>query len=312
MQATINNKALQAVLLVALILGGIILSSFLTFALLAAFGLDVYVIENMGKGFWENLTLIKCIQILTSVLVFVFPAIAFAAIIYKKPAQYLQLTTKTSSNQWLTGTLLTAGIILFSFPFMAYVLQWNMALELPEAFSEMENWMRLQEESMKELTLAFLQMESIGSLLFTLILVAVAPAISEELLFRGVIQQWFGSFMNVHVAILTASILFSAMHMQFLGFFPRLFIGMYLGYIFYWTGNLWFPIIGHFINNGIQVLAVYFGALDIEAAANAPETQIPIWGALLSLITITIFGLAIKRYFQNNPTDKLINENYFK
>ena len=89
-------------------------------------------------------------------------------------------------------------------------------------------------------------------------MIAIIPAIGEELLFRGVIQRLFINWTkNAHWGILITSILFSALHMQFFGFFPRMMLGILFGYLFLWSGSLWLPILCHFINNGSAVVYVY-------------------------------------------------------
>jgi membrane protease YdiL (CAAX protease family) len=93
-----------------------------------------------------------------------------------------------------------------------------------------------------------------------MLMIAILPAIGEEFMFRGLIQRllkdWLG---NIHLAIFISALLFSAMHMQFYGFFPRMVLGIMFGYMFYWTGSLWIPIFAHFIQNGLVVTVTYLG-----------------------------------------------------
>ena len=127
--------------------------------------------------------------------------------------------------------------------------------------SGVENWMRSSENYAGELTSAFLTVTSIKGLLFNIVLIAVIPAIGEELLFRGVLQRIFTEwFKNPHWGIWIAAILFSAIHMQFFGFLPRLFLGLFFGYLLEATGSLWIPIVAHFINNLTGVLLSFFVA----------------------------------------------------
>ena len=87
------------------------------------------------------------------------------------------------------------------------------------------------------------------------------PAIGEEFFFRGVLQRLFSEwFRNAHVAIIVTAFIFSAIHFQFYGFIPRFLLGLFLGYMFYWSGTLWLPIIIHFINNGLAVLVAFLAA----------------------------------------------------
>jgi hypothetical protein len=61
-----------------------------------------------------------------------------------------------------------------------------------------------------------------------------------------------------HLAVWVTSLIFSLVHFQFYGFLPRLFLGALLGYLFLYTGNLWIPILFHFINNATVLVMNYF------------------------------------------------------
>ena len=93
--------------------------------------------------------------------------------------------------------------------------------------------------------------------------IAIIPAVGEELLFRGVIQKLFLKWNGkVHLSVWLTAFVFSAVHMQFLGFFPRLILGAVLGYMLVWSGSLWLPIVAHFTNNAFAVLLTYFIGMD--------------------------------------------------
>ena len=118
--------------------------------------------------------------------------------------------------------------------------------------------MKSKELQAKILTEAFLDGDTITGLLVNIIIVAVLPAIGEELLFRGVLIRLFDQMVkNIHIAVLISSVIFSAIHLQFYGFLPRLMLGMLLGYMFVFTRSLWVPIIVHFVNNAASAI-VYF------------------------------------------------------
>ena len=97
---------------------------------------------------------------------------------------------------------------------------------------------------------------SYGDLIVGLLIVAVLAGFSEEIFFRGALQRLIMSGpLNHHLAIWLTAFIFSAFHMQFFGFFPRLVLGGYFGYLLYWSRSLWLPVIIHALNNG---LVVYF------------------------------------------------------
>jgi membrane protease YdiL (CAAX protease family) len=101
-------------------------------------------------------------------------------------------------------------------------------------------------------------MNHLGDLLLNLLVIAIVPAIGEELLFRGYLQQSFSNWLsNPHVAIIVTAVLFSAIHLHFQAFLPRFILGVLLGYLFYWSGSLWLPILAHFANNAQAVIISY-------------------------------------------------------
>jgi len=216
---------------------------------------------------------------------FSIPAIAIGLYYYRNQIwKQFQLL----KSPGLKVSALSVLFIICSYP-LAQTLYWiNRQLPLPNALTGME-------ESAEQLLKTLLVMNNPGELLLNLLVVAVLPAIGEELIFRGLIQKRLeGSFKNAIPAIWLAAAIFSAIHLQFEGFFPRLLLGAALGYLFYWTRNLWVPILAHFVFNGTQVLAQYFYSEEI-AALEATEIDNPnwLWG-VLSLAGIIFLGYIIK------------------
>lgn len=287
MQTSFQQIFISLILLLAWIIFGILLVSGATAALMFCLDIPFSAFDNVGDSSYEHINGLKLVQIVSQLGMFVVPAVGFAFTQSRSVGDFLGILPNNTTREWQKGLLLTAGVILFAFPFLAWVLQLNMQMQLPGAFADLEAWMRESEEQLTDLTEAFLKMDTIFDLLFNLTVVAIVPAFCEEILFRGALQPVLQKLVNnPHVGILLTAIIFSAIHLQFFGFFPRMIIGVYLGYLFYWSGNLWLPIFGHFINNGIQVLAVYFGAVDIAEAANAPEQEIPAYIAIISLVLL--------------------------
>ncbi len=169
--------------------------------------------------------------------------------------------------------------ILAGFPVAQSTYWLNQQLPAPEWATEMEQAATGMLESV-------LTMESPGEFLFTLLVVGVAPALGEELLFRGGIQRSLERLSDrPHLAIWSTALLFSAVHFQFEGFIPRTLLGAALGYLYFWTHNLWVPIAAHFAFNGGQVVAQYLsddpaGQLQIE------QVESPQWGLALAGLAI--------------------------
>lgn len=196
----------------------------------------------------------KVFQLIASMGAFLIPAFLFPKAINKKPIFYLGITTK--SNPIFYGFAIL--LMLVSGPFISGLYQWNSQLHLPEQFKAWEDNIRAMEASSAHLTELFTQANNISGLCLNILLIALVPAITEEILFRGCLQNFVRQvFYNPHIAILFSAIIFSAFHGQFLGFFPRMLLGIFLGYVFVYSGSIWVSVAAHFFNNMLAVVSVY-------------------------------------------------------
>lgn len=201
---------------------------------------------------------LKVLQLLSTGLgMFLVPSLIIAYLFSRSPFRYLMFTGRKDGMI----ALLVIILMLVSVPFINVLISLNEGLVLPDFLSGVEEWMKESEASAMALTDAFLNMTTGTDLLVNLIIMAVVPAIGEELMFRGVLQGMFRELTgNLHMAVILSAILFSAFHMQFYGFVPRMVLGLVFGYLLIWTGNMWWPILGHFINNGAAVLFIWFAS----------------------------------------------------
>jgi membrane protease YdiL (CAAX protease family) len=155
-------------------------------------------------------------------------------------------------------SILVLPIMISSAVVIGFINEWNQGIQFPAFLADMESNMRLMEEQAKNMSDAFLKTSTLGGLLVNMLLIGVVAAISEEIIFRGLLQdmfrRWTGS---IHAGIWISAFLFSFIHLQFFGFFPRLLLGALLGYLYAWSGSLWTAILGHFINNTAAVI-LYF------------------------------------------------------
>lgn len=143
-------------------------------------------------------------------------------------------------------------------PLINWMVTVNEMMKLPVSLKGMEEWMQAAEQEAAKLTAVFLNVKSPGGFLVNMLMIAILPAIGEELMFRGLIQRLLKDWLkNIHVAVFISALLFAAMHLQFYGFLPRMALGVLFGYLFYWTGTLWVPIFAHFVNNAAAVIVSY-------------------------------------------------------
>ena len=208
----------------------------------------------------------KIAQGLSSIFMFVVPPIVYYYVTRMKHQMY-DLGFRKPANPWW---LLLIGVVLMfiSLPVTNQLTRWNEAMSFGGVFEKLEEYLKMLEETAAATTEKMLNVDTIGGLLLNLLVIALIPAVGEELTFRGVLQQ--GLMRRVkspHVAILLSAAIFSFIHFQFYGFLPRMFLGILLGYMFYITGSLWTSIAMHFVNNGTAVVLYYLnykGIIDID------------------------------------------------
>jgi uncharacterized protein len=165
--------------------------------------------------------------------------------------------------------LMVTLVMVVSFMFVnTMFIDWNANVNFPDFMRGFESWAMEKEEELKRVTEFLTDFSSFGQFLIGFIVIAILPSIGEELIFRGILQNKFHVYLkNIHVAVWLAALLFSGFHIQFYGFVPRLLLGGLFGYMYAWSGNLWFPIIGHFINNGFTITMLYLyqtGSININ------------------------------------------------
>ncbi|WP_184550149.1 CPBP family intramembrane glutamic endopeptidase [Mucilaginibacter sp. FT3.2] len=276
------------VLVFSIIAAGIIILVFgmKTLTDTAAFDLQN---PNVGPALW-------ILQIVsTTIPLFVAPVI-FALFIVRDPRDYLKATFKFNP----LFLVLIFAIMLFSSPIMEVLSNINEKLVLPHALKWVEDWMRSAEQSAQKATEAMLNMKTIWSMLWAVFVVGLLTAIAEEFLFRGVIQTIFVRWTkNKHAAIWITAILFSAFHMEFFTFLPRVFLGAIFGYFVAYSGSIWTSVWAHFLNNGSAVVITYL--FNHKIIKLSPDDQhVFNYGAYAFSLIIVLFLLFIYRMIATN------------
>lgn len=201
----------------------------------------------------NNINSVKQMQLIQSLILFVGTPLILAYLWSEKPIEYLQLNTRSK----LSSYILVIITMIVAIPAINYLTYINKQIVLPNALASVESWMKITESQLEVLTIRILNVHSIYDLAFNLMLVAILAGLGEELFFRGILQKILGEWKNGIFAIWFAAFIFSTIHMQFYGFFPRLLLGAFFGYLLFWSGNLWLPILAHTINNAIGVIFYY-------------------------------------------------------
>lgn len=219
-----------------------------------AFGVSLPDMQQLNFDKPGVVAAMKWLQAILSISIFLVPAAVFAYLSDRRPLAFLGHKSPQPASFWWLGI----AIMVLAFPAASWLNQVNQEMHLPASMKALEDSMRLAEDKAVKTMKAFLQMKDMADLLLMLLLVALIPAVCEELFFRAVLQRLFIQITRrPWVGIIITGILFSAFHGQFFGFFPRLLLGILLGAIYWYSGSIWPAIIGHFVNNAVQVIMVY-------------------------------------------------------
>ncbi|MBD5225556.1 MAG: CPBP family intramembrane metalloprotease [Bacteroidales bacterium] len=206
------------------------------------------LIANVSK---TTVVAIRLSMILQDILIFILPAIATALMATRLPAKLLAINKIPALNI----ILISVAILFSSMPIMNVIVEWNRTIHFPEYLSEFERVFRQMEDSAQTVIDNLMRGSSVGTLAVSILIIGVMAGFSEELFFRGAMQRIFMSTtMNGHLAVWCVALIFSLFHFQFFGIVPRMLLGAYFGYLLWWSGSLWLPIILHILNNTIVVI----------------------------------------------------------
>ena len=292
---------IHLLLLAAILLLFWVLSSIAATIVLASAGYDLTVLQKISSGeAGRYVDVLQMLQIIQSVCLFVLPPFVYAYLVSGNISDSLCIKVKPN----IAGILLSIAVLFFSVPLINYAGKLNSQIHLPDFMKEIDVWMQEKENFANEVSSAFMNRPA-SKLPINLLMIAVIPALGEELLFRAVVQQLVIRLVrNMHGGIWITSVLFGALHLQFFTFLPRVILGSLFGYLLEYSRSLWYPILVHFLNNTMAILFAYFGNFfsgmqQLEKmGTEKPELPIVLLSILLTLMTLWIFR---KSTLQSRP-----------
>lgn len=258
-----------------------------------------YIIS--GPDF-DNIAVIRIFQIFQTVGAFIIPAFILAFIFHSNYREYLRL----SKSPLVLSVIIAVLSVFISIPLINFLAELNSRIDLPDFMGKLEDKIIDLENDAGHLMDNFLSIPTVKGYIINIVMIAVLPAIGEELLFRGIFQRLFIEWTkNTHLGIFIAAFLFSFIHMQFFGFLPRLLLGIYFGYLFVWSRSIWLPVIVHFANNAMAVS--YFHFLATSAEESGVVYPVSGKGGLIYLaISISVFIVLV---FSIYYTERIKNAN---
>jgi membrane protease YdiL (CAAX protease family) len=235
------------------------------------------------------------------ILAFIVPAVVAMAIFYFRPLHAMCLDRAPG---W-TAIIIVVLFYIISLPAMNWLVELNKSMALPAWMSGIEQAMIKAEEVAAETTKQLLDFQSIWMLIACTFVVGFMAGLSEEMLFRGaMLRTMQDSRLGTHAAVWITAIIFSAIHLQFYGFVPRLLLGVWLGYLLVWTRSLWVPIIAHTLNNATVVVMSYLTNRGVLPEGYGDNLGLPSpgtlpWLAITSLIASIALAIWTARHYQN-------------
>lgn len=292
-----RHPFLQLLLLLAFITAGMIFSSLIAILLGGViWGQDVVVASaSLSPDMpGDAINFLKFSQVVVQVGTMLIAPLLFV-LFYRESMKRMLCVNKIGS---IYIFLIAVAIPFIILPLVGLLSEWNLAVEFSESLAKLEAYLRQQEDTAAAATEVMLKTDTIGGLCLNIFVIAIVPAISEEILFRGVIQnilkQWFR---NIHWAVIVAGFIFSAIHGQFYGFLPRFALGIMLGYLFVYSRSIWVPVIAHFVNNATVAVVSFFeskGMTDTTAEEFGQMDNMFVWGIISLVLTAAAIYMVYK------------------
>lgn len=238
----------------------------------------------------QDANLSRILQLISTFFMMVVPSFVFARIMNKKPLEYIGFNTAISGKQ----VFLVIGVIILGYAVSITLSEVNEMI--PISKSAEQYFKSLEDEYNKEM-LAIANMKTMQDYLVSLFMIALLPAIFEEMLFRGALQPVIINLSkNAFTGILITSILFSAIHASYYGFLPRLALGLIIGYVFYLSKNLWLSSITHFLYNAYGVTQLYVLSKQGLLTADAlNDESIPLYYGFIAAGALYVLYIFFKK-----------------
>lgn len=269
-------------LTVFLLIGAVIFGDIVAYFI---FGADA--IARMDVG------VVQLLQTFMAVGMFLLPSVLMVKLCCAGSLSDNLMVSKSPKLLPLTVCIAT---IVVATPLVSWLEEVNLQMTLPESMSAVENWMREREASAAEVVRKLTESPDTLNFAINIAILALLPGLCEELFFRvGVQTRLFDDKTHIrgYWAVVLTAVLFSALHLQFFGFLPRMVLGAVLGIMLVMTGNIWYSVLAHFFNNLCAVTIAYMEARGDEM--EQPQWMDTWWMALLSAVATAAMLLLLSK-----------------
>lgn len=287
----------QLLLMVCFTLVGVFIIGSLmgTIVLSAITGIKTIELLDFSKLDYNRpgvITYIRGLQVFQFLGLFLVPSLLCAWLFSTNSKKYLGLRTPKGETFWIIGML----VMILAIPFVQWLGEINRSIHFPGAI---EGWMKEKENGANKTVMALLSRRTVQDLVLNIICIAGLAAVGEELLFRGVAQRLFIKlFKRAWPGIIITAFLFSALHLQFYGFFPRFVLGILLGVIYWYSGSLWTAILAHFVYDALLITVAYFYPSMVNEENTVKMSSI----ALTAAFSFILVALAVNWMIKHSQT----------
>ena len=238
----------------------------------------------------ENASMLRWMQFISTLFMFFIPALAYARICHRKPFVHLGLNERPVLREVFLMLLLVFAAV------PAASLFQDLTMQLPWS-SEMLAKFKAAEEAYNKQVAVLVNMRNFGDYLLSLVIIAFLPALFEEVLFRGAMQNLLSRWLKWPMtAIVITAFIFSAIHGSYVGFLSRFVLGIVLGWIFYRSGKLWLNVLAHFLNNALAATAMFLSVQRGKPPMpDAIEEEFPLWVGFLGLAALVVLFIFFER-----------------
>ena len=148
------------------------------------------------------------------------------------------------------------------------------------------------------------------NLLLNLLIVAVMPAICEEMFFRGFILTSFKNNQKSYKgAIIFSGILFGIMHMDFIRIIPTSILGISFAYAVCKSNSIGVGMFMHFLNNGFAVIVTHMSSKLVQNVNSSELTYLSISQiSVIFIISLMFISLAVLLFKEKKKEFKEITE----
>ena len=261
-------------------------------------GIDLDAFHNVISGQEAAPGSLKYLQFAQHCSLFILPVLVWSLLVEGRMASYTGLNRFPRPEYIMLAVLMALVII----PVNSYATYLNAGLNLPEWLSGAELWVDARDDQAELLTSLMIRSGSLSVLLVNLFVLALIPAIGEELFFRGLLINLLRNMVkNHHLIIIMTAVVFSALHFQFSGLIPRILLGVVYGYLYIWSRSVWLPAIAHFINNAIPVFFSRFHEWEtVSGMATDLAADKPLFPAV-SVLALAVLMLYSRRVLNSSP-----------